>query len=138
MFRSGGHMWRSTLYLNMTVAPATITGAGAGFGFGLRKCHPAKIAMRTAAPAAIGIKGNLLLEATDAEVAAACGSRTKAGSECCCGTTIVPELVDSGAAIAPDCCETAGEAITPDCCETTGAAITADCGVTAGTAGAAP
>src|ERR1700722_11200448 len=132
MFRSGVHMWRSTLYLNMTVALATTTGAGAGFGLGLRKCHPAKIAMRTAAPAAIGIKGNLPPGA--AEVPAACGSRTNAGSGCCGGTTIVPELVDSGAAITPDCCETVGEAITPDCCETTGAAITADCCVTAGAA----
>src|ERR1700685_2578333 len=114
MFRSGVHMWRSTLYLNMTVALATTTGAGAGFGFGLRKCHPAKIAMRTAAPAAIGIKGNLPPGAHEVEAAEAGVSRTNAGSECCGGTTIVPELVDSGAAITPDCCETAGEAITPD------------------------
>src|SRR5580704_2928083 len=124
MFRSGVHMWRSTLYLNMTVAVAATTGAGAGFGLGLRKYHRAKIAMRTAAPAAIGINGSL---PGGAEVPAACvASRTKAGSESCGGKTTVPEFVDTGTtwgtAITPDCCETAGAAMTPDCCETAGAA----------------
>src|ERR1700689_1273906 len=100
MFRSGVHMWRSTLYLNITVALASTTGAGTGFGFGLRKYHPAKTAMRTAAPTAIGIKGSLAPGAP--EVAAPAGvSRTKAGSECCGGAMMVPELVDSGEAIVP-------------------------------------
>src|ERR1700693_1432694 len=112
MFRSGVHMWRSTLYLNMTVAVAATTGAGAGCGFGLRKCHPAKTAMSTAAPAAIGIQGNLPPGAT--EVATPGLSRTKVESECCGGTTIVPEFVDTGT--------TSGTAITPDCCETAEAA----------------
>src|ERR1700722_3674139 len=140
MFRSGVHMWRSTLYRNMTVAP---TGAGGGttttFGLGFRKCQPAKAAMRTAAPTAIGIKGSLL-PATDPEPAVEiCASRLGATSVRCDGTAIVAELVEneavSGAAITPDFGEAAGAAITPDCGETAGIGITPD-GGEVGAAGA--
>src|ERR1700693_1593818 len=109
MFKSGVHMWRSTLYRNMTVAPI---GAGGGtittFGLGFRKCQPAKATMRTAAPTAIGIKGSLLpAAATDPEPAVAiCASRMGARSARCGGTTIGTELVDSGGAV--------GAAIPPD------------------------
>src|ERR1700728_5148443 len=133
MFKSGVHMWRSTLYRNMTVAPTAAAGATTTtFVFVFMKCQAAKTAIRTAAPAAMGIKGSLLpAAATDpAPAVAICASRMGARSVRCGGTTMVPELVDtgatSGAAITPDRGETSGAAITPDCGEMMGAAITPD------------
>src|SRR6202453_1021833 len=45
------------------VAVAGATGTGSGFGCGLRKCHPARAAMTTAAPVAIGIHGGFVAAA---------------------------------------------------------------------------
>src|ERR1700685_1082561 len=113
----------------MTVAP---TGAAGGtrttFGLGFRKCQPAKVTMRAAAPTAIGIRGSLLpAAATELEEAVAiCASRMGARSARCGGKTNVPEPGDTGVRV--------GAAITPDRGGTSGAAITPEGGETAGAA----
>src|ERR1700691_3331888 len=70
IFRFGVHRWRSTLYFNTIVAVVGATGTGLDFGCGLRKCHPARAAMTTAAPAAIGIHGGFV--AATGELVAIC------------------------------------------------------------------